>query len=388
MSRTVAILGAGVGGLHAAARLRSLLADSDEVVLVDRSFDGVLGLSLPWVMRGWRQASQVRVRPVPRALPGVEMVTAEAKAVELGRRIIITSVGEIRYDALILAPGAALSPTGVPGLAEALRTGGASEFYTLQGAATLHERLRAFEGGRIALVVAGIPFRCPAAPYEGALLAADLLTETGAVEKGRIDVYTPEPLPMPVAGPVVGESLVQMLSQRGIGFHPQTSVESIDAVRREVTWSGGARGHYDLLIVVPPHRPPDVAANLELSPAGWLPVDARTLKTEVDGVWAIGDATQLLLPSGKPLPKAAVFAEAEASVAADGVARYLGCDAPEPWFSGDGYCYIEIGGRQSAKGAGNFLAEPAPVISLYEPSEAFHQEKSAQESAWLSRWNA
>lgn len=388
MSRTVAILGAGVGGLCAAARLRGLLADSDRVVLVDRGFDGVLGLSLPWVMRGWRQAGQVRVRPVPQALPGVEMVTAEAKAVELERRVIITSVGEIRYDALILAPGAALSPTGVPGLAEALQTGGASEFYTLQGAATLHERLRAFEGGRIALVVAGIPFRCPAAPYEGALLAADLLTETGAVEKGRIDVYTPEPLPMPVAGPVVGERLVQLLSERGIGFHPQTSVESIDAARREVAWSGGARGHYDLLIVVPPHRPPDVAANLELSPAGWLPVDARTLKTQVDGVWAIGDATQLLLPSGKPLPKAAVFAEAEASVAADGAARYLGCDAPEPWFSGDGYCYIEIGGRRSAKGAGNFLAEPAPAISLDEPSEAFHQEKSAQESAWLSRWNA
>lgn len=388
MSRTVAILGAGVGGLCAAARLRGLLADTDEVVLVDRGFDGALGLSLPWVMRGWRQADQVRVRPAAQALPGVEMVTAEAKAVELEHRIIITSAGEISYDALILAPGAALNPTGVPGLAEALRTGGASEFYTLQGAATLHERLRAFEGGRIVLVVAGIPFRCPAAPYEGALLAADLLTETGAVEKGRIDVYTPEPLPMPVAGPVVGQSLVQMLSQRGIGFHPQTSVESINAARREVTWSGGARGHYDLLIVVPPHRPPDVAANLGLSPAGWLPVDARTLKTEVDGVWAIGDATQLLLPNGKPLPKAAVFAEQEANVAADGVARYLGYDAPEPWFSGDGYCYIEIGGRRSAKGAGNFLAEPAPAISLYEPSEAFHQEKSAQESAWLSRWNA
>jgi sulfide:quinone oxidoreductase len=387
MSRTVAVVGAGVGGLCAAEWLRRLLPDSDKVVLVDRSFDGALGLSLPWVLRGWRRADQVRVRPAAAALPGVEMITAEAKAVEPACRTVITNAGELRYDALILAPGAALSPSKVPGLAEALRTGAAGEFYTLQGASLLHERLRAFEGGQIMVVVSGIPFRCPAAPYEGALLTADLLAETGAAEKGRIDVFTPEPLPMPVAGPVVGESLVQMLSQRGIGFHPNTTVDRIDAAGRQVTWSGGGRTHFDLLIVIPPHQSPDLAANLELAPGGWLPVDARTLTTEIDGVWAIGDATQLLLPSGKPLPKAAVFADAEAGVAAAGVARYLGYDAPEPWFSGDGSCYIEVGGRRAAKGTGNFLTEPAPVVTLFEPSEAFHQEKSDQESAWLSRWN-
>jgi sulfide:quinone oxidoreductase len=387
MSRTVAVVGAGVGGLCAAAHLRGLLPERDKVVLVDRDFDGVLGLSLPWVLRGWRRADQVRVRPVPAALPGVEMITAEAKAVEPERRIVVTTAGEVRYDALILAPGAALNPNAVPGLAEALETGAAGEFYTLNGASMLHQRLSSFDGGRIVLVVAGVPFKCPAAPYEGALLAADLLTETGAAEKGRIDVYTPEPLPMGVAGPAVGESLVQMLSQRGIGFHPKTAIESIDTARRQVAWTGGGRGHFDLLIVIPPHRPPDVAANLELSPAGWLPVHPRTLKTEIDGVWAIGDATQLMLPNEKPLPKAAVFAEAEASVAAAGVTRYLGYSAPEPWFGGDGFCYIEVGGRRSAKGTGNFLREPAPEVSLYEPSEAFHQEKSGQEASWLSRWN-
>jgi sulfide:quinone oxidoreductase len=374
--------------LCAAARLREMLPDHDRVVLIDRSFDGALGLSLPWVARGWRNADQVRVRPVPAALPGVDMVTAEAKAVEPDRRVIVTDAGEFQYDALVLAPGASLSPASVPGLAEALESGLAGEFYTLSGALNLHERLRAFVSGRIVMVIASIPFRCPAAPYEGALLVADLLAETGAAERARIDIYTPEPLPMPVAGPLVGESLVHLLTQRGIGFHPNTPIESIDVERRQVAWSGGGRGPFDLLIVVPPHRPPDVAANLELSPAGWLPVDARTLATEIDGVWAIGDATQLLLPSGKPLPKAAVFAEAEADVAAAGVARYLGYEAPEPWFSGEGFCYIEVGDHRAAKGAGNFLAEPAPSIRMFEPSEAFHQEKAAQESGWLTRWNA
>ena len=387
-AHTVAVLGAGVGGLCAASRLRSLLPGTDRVVLIDRSFDGVLGLSLPWVLRGWRRPDQVRVSPAPTALPGVDLVTAEAKAVEPEHHTVVTDAGEIRYDALILAPGAALRPTAVPGLPEALDTGAAGEFYTLQGALLLHERLSAFGSGRIMVVIASIPFRCPAAPYEGALLAADLLRQTGAGDRTRIDIYTPEAMPMAVAGPAVGESLVGMLSQHGIGFHPNTAVESIDPVRRQVSWAGGSRGHFDLLIAIPPHRPPDVAGNLELSPAGWLPVNARTLATGIDGVWAIGDATQLMLPSGKPLPKAAVFAEAEADVAAAGVARHLGYDGPDPWFSGDGSCFIELGGGLAAKGAGNFLAEPAPDVSLYEPSEAFHQQKADQESAWLSRWNA
>jgi sulfide:quinone oxidoreductase len=130
-----------------------------------------------------------------------------------------------------------------------------------------------------------------------------------------------------------------------------------------------------------------VAANLELSPAGWLSVDARTLATGIEGVWAIGDGTLLTLPNGKPLPKAAVFAQAQADVAATGVAQYLGYDVAEPWFSGDGFCFIELGGKLAAKGEGNFLAEPAPDISLYEPSQAFHQQKADQESSWLTRWN-
>ena len=388
MSHTVTILGAGVGGLCAASRLRELLPDHDRVVLIDRSFDGALGLSLPWVARGWRDPDQVRVRPAPAALPGVELVVAEAKAVEPDRHAVITGAGDLQYDALVLAPGASLSAGAVPGLTEALQSGLASEFYTLSGASKLHQRLRDFASGRIVMVIASIPFRCPAAPYEGALLVADLLGETGAAERARIDIYTPEPLPMPVAGPAVGESLVQLLTQRGIGFHPNTPVESIDVKRRRVAWSGGGRGPFDLLIVVPPHSPPDVAANLELSPAGWLPVDARTLATGIDGVWAIGDATQLMLPSGKPLPKAAVFAEAEADVVAAGVARHLGYEVPESSFSGEGYCYIEVGDHRAAKGAGNFLAEPTPSIRMFEPSEAFHQEKAAQESDWLSRWNA
>jgi len=169
-------------------------------------------------------------------------------------------------------------------------------------------------------------------------------------------------------------------------FIPKT-VERIDPDSQEVFFADGTRERFDLLAVVPPHEASPAVASTGLGPAGWIPVDARTLATKADGVWALGDATVITLPNGKPLPKAAVFAEGEAEVVATGVARYLGRDAPETRFAGDGACYVEVGDRQAAKGAGNFLDPPAPAVTLEPPSQQFHQEKVDQEADWLERWN-
>ncbi|MCP9618889.1 hypothetical protein FOH10_10045 [Nocardia otitidiscaviarum] len=79
--------------------------------------------------------------------------------------------------------------------------------------------------------------------------------------------------------------------------------------------------------------------------------------------------------------------EAEAAVTAHQVARYLGCDAPDSRFTGEGACYVELGGELAAKGEGDFLARPAPRVSLREPSTAYHREKEQQERDWLARWN-
>jgi sulfide:quinone oxidoreductase len=192
---------------------------------------------------------------------------------------------------------------------------------------------------------------------------------------------------MPVAGPVVGNALVGLLKQHDIGFHPTKTVEHVNADARELVFTDGDRQPFDLLAVVPPHRAPTPVAETALGPAGWLPVDPRTLATTVEAVWAIGDTTMLTLPNGKPLPKAAVFAEGEADTVANAIAQHLGHAAAEPYFTGYGSCYIEIGDHQAAKGEGNFLEPPAPAVTLYEPSPDYHREKQDQEASWLRRWN-
>jgi sulfide:quinone oxidoreductase len=74
-----------------------------------------------------------------------------------------TTAGEVEYDKLVLALGAAVAPDAIPGLA--LAAHGSPRVRTPSGCATHSPR------SRVLIAVAGMPFKCPAAPYEARALA-------------------------------------------------------------------------------------------------------------------------------------------------------------------------------------------------------------------------
>lgn len=284
MNKTVVVLGAGAGGLTAAADLRKVLPAEDRIVLVDRAFGGGPGLSLLWVLRGWRTAEQVTARPTAAALPGVEMVTAEIERIDIDARTVHCGpAGSIGYDALVIALGAGLDTAALPGLPQALETGVAGQFYTLEGAADLHTKIEAMAAGRVMVLVAAVPFKCPAAPFEAAFLIADQLGEKFAGGAVRVDAFAPDALPMPVAGPAVGNALVGMMDTKGIGFHGGRSATAIDPHACTVEFADGTTESFDLLAVVPPHAPVAAVRSSGLGPNGWIPVDPATMATRAPG---------------------------------------------------------------------------------------------------------
>ena len=389
MGRTVVVLGAGIGGLCVAEVLGHYLPDSDRVILVDQCDRQTLGLSLLWVMRGWRKTDQVQTRVDRVSRRGLEFVRGAVESVAPQERRVTVAGKEIVYDALVIALGADLDVDAMPGLSDALRNGApAGEYFSAEGAGALVDLIKRFEGGRLCVVVTRLPFRCPAAPYEGALLLADRLRELGLREVSTIDVFTPEPLPMPVAGPEVGRALAKLLEERGVVLHPQVELEGVDGRTRELHFGSAQRETYDFLVAIPPHRPPRVVADAKFSASGWVPVHPRTMATPAEGVWAVGDVTALVLANGKNLPKAGVFSRHQAEAAARAVARHLGYDAPEPWFSGQGACFVEVGEGMAAYGSGDFLAEPGPRVELSPPSIEHHRAKEAEEAGWIARWRA
>lgn len=376
--KTILILGGGVGGLTAANELRRRLGTEHRVVLIDKHAEHLFTPSLLWLMVGARRREQLTKDLRRMVRPGVEVVRAEARELDPARGRVVTDGREWGYDALIVALGADLAPEALPGYA-----GTAHNFYDLDGAAGLWAALQGFRGGRLVVAVSALPYKCPAAPYEAALLLEDALRRRGMRGNSEVVVFTPEPQPMPVAGPELGGAVTALLAQRGIGFHPNRPLEAIDSERRELIFQDGRREPFDLLAAVPPHRPPPTISQSPLAnEAGWIPVNKTTLRTRCEGVYALGDVATITLTSGKPLPKAGVFAHAEALAVARTVAAEIGTDGAAA-FDGIGYCWVELGGGRAAFASGDFYAEPAPVVELRRPGTLWHAGKVLFERYWM-----
>ncbi len=379
---SIVILGGGVGGLVAANTLRRRLDRTHRVILIDRQAQHVFTPSFLWMMLGWREPSAISRDLSRLGGKGIEVVQEEIREIDPAHRRVSTERQEIAADYLVISLGAAGWLGGVPGLADA-----GHNLYDLDGTLKLRDALGRFNGGRVAVLIAGLPFKCPAAPYEAAMLIEASLRRRGLREGTQVDVYTPETLPMPVAGKAVGEAIKTMVEGKDIGFHPQRRLVAVDPERRELAFEGGSTAAYDLLVVVPPHRCPAVVRGAGLTgETGWVPVDKATLETSHERVFAIGDVTAIKLPVGLMLPKAGVFAHAQAEAVAHNIAAAItGRGAPDR-FDGAGYCFVEMGHGVAAYAKGNFYAEPAPAVTMRSPSRLWHWGKIYFEKWWLRHW--
>ena len=381
MSRTALILGAGLGGMVAAQLLRRLLPREHRVVLVEREARHVFPPSLLWLMVGERSAEAI-ARPCEHAArPGIELVRAEVSAIDPAAKSVRAGEQELRADALVIALGAEYAPQAIPGLA-----GAGLCIYTLEGATAIRDALQRFERGRVVVLTAAPQYKCPAAPYEAALLVENFLRERGRRDRVTIDFYAAEPGPMMVAGPAVSAGVRAMVEARGIGYHPEHQVKSVDPGVRRIEFANGASAEFDLLLYVPPHRAPEAVKAAGLTnESGWIPVDRHTLATKHPGVYALGDVTVIPLKMGRPLPKAGVFAHGQAETVAHNIACEWTGHGEIRRFDGSGMCFIETGGGRAGMGSGNFYAEPLPEVSLRQPGLLWHGAKVLYEKYWLWR---
>ncbi|MSR07261.1 MAG: NAD(P)/FAD-dependent oxidoreductase [Gemmatimonadetes bacterium] len=380
--KTVLVLGGGVGGVVTAHRLRRYLPRGDRIVLVDREPQHLFQPSLLWLIVGKREPEQIR-RPLDRLRrKGIEVIQGEIEQIDPAEKTVRVSGQEWRADAIVLALGADLAPDQIPGLASA-----GHNLYSLSGATAFRDALGRFSGGRIVLLTAAPAYKCPAAPYEAAMLIEGELRRRGIRSQVQVDFYAAEPGPMGVAGPQVTAAVRGMVEQKGIRYHPEHQVQSVDGTARRLVFTNGATADYDLLLYVPPHKAPDVVRVGGLTgDSGWVPVDRHTLETRYPFVFAIGDVATIPLKLGKPLPKAGVFAHAQAEVVAANLARAWGRAGPDRRFDGYGSCFVETGDGKGAFGSGDFYAEPTPQVKLYGPGPWWHWGKVLLEKRWLRTW--
>ena len=377
----VLILGGGSGGLAAAGRLKELLGNKISVTVIDKQRSFVLGFSLLRIMTGEKSEQEVTVPKEKVSQKGIKFINTEVNRIDVNNGIVTTGQGEFAYNYLVVALGAELAPEKVPGFESAFH------MYTLEDAKKLRDALSSFRGGSIRLIISSTPFKCPPAPYEAAMLIDDYLRSKGLRDKSDIQIFTPEPQPMPIAGPEVGNTVISMLNEKGIGFHNNAKVSSIDGSSKQIVFENGTREKYDLLIAIPPHTSPKVVRESDLADAasGWIPVDPKNMQTRHDRVYAIGDVAAVKLPSsGMMLPKAATFAFGQAEIVASNIASLVLGTETRSW-DGFGECFIETGSGNAGYGSGSFYASPKPVINLQIPSKELRERKDAWGNYWTKR---
>lgn len=380
--KTVLILGGGIGGHVAANVLRRELGKEHKVILIDRKTNYEFSPSYLWLMMGWREPERITRNLSLLGKKGINYVNGEVLKIDPAERVVKTSAGDFTYDYLIVALGADLTPEKIPGFLE-----GAHHAYTLEAAMGFRQTLRNFSGGAVVVGISSLPFKCPAAPYEAALLMDYHFRKRGIRDKVDFHFFTPGTLPMGVAGPKIGNMIKGMLEGRGISYHSNIKLASVDRKRGKITFENRETMKFDLLFAVPPHKVPKVAKDANLTGGeSWIPVDKRTLKTRFDDLMAIGDVTSIKLFDGKALPKAGVFAHAQAEVVAYNTAAEIrGGEKRE--FNGKGYCWIETGFGKAGFASGEFYAEPR-VVNILSPkiSRIWHWGKVVFEKYWLWRW--
>jgi len=378
--KQIVVLGGGVGGLVAARRLRAMLGPEHRIILVDKAGRHVFWPSLLWVMTGDRSPAAVVRDLASLARKGIEVRRAEITALDPVRRAVRLDGDEVTADYMVVSLGADLALDAVPGL-----TQGAHECFSLDGASRLAEAVRSFRGGRVVVVVASMPYKCPGAPCEAAFLLDAHFRRRGV--PAHVALYTPEPEPLPVIGGATSRAVLALFASRGIPYCAKRQLASVDAGVRELVFADGAREGYDLLVAVPPLRAPAVLREAGLlGEKGWVPVDRGTMATRYPSVFAIGDATGIMLANGKPLPKAGVFAHGQAETVAANIAAEINPGRRREVFDGYGACFLETGEGRAAYGSGNFYAEPGPDVKLRQPARRWHWGKVAWEKRWFWKW--
>lgn len=307
--KQIVILGGGSGGVVAATHLGRKLGDRHDVILIDKRPDHVFMPAFLFVMVGERQSNDVSRSLKLLERRNVKFIQSEVLGIDPSRQEIHVQNESINYDYLIVSLGLQTRPDLVPGFAEA-----SVHPWELDGALKLRDKLRDFRSGRVVVGVPLGPYRCPPAPYEAQWMLDGYFIRRGIRDRVQIEYFTRDPEP---AGehhtPAVWMDAESR--RRKIKQHYEFVVRSIDPEEKTVSGLYGFKIPYDLLVMVPPHRPAQVLSDCGLADTeNGIRVDYETLKTKWENVYAIGDCADV------PASKAGGVAHQEADVVANNLA--------------------------------------------------------------------
>ena len=354
--KRVLILGAGTAGTMMANKLRKILPSEEyTITIVDEHkihYYQPGFLFIPFGVYNRLDVVKPKTDFIP---PGVNLVFESINRIDAEMNEVHLGSGhKLMYDLLIIATGVRTVPEETPGLKEDLWYRKIFDFYTIEGAVALHKFFKSWEGGKLVMAIADLPFKCPVAPIEFVCLADWHFTRMGIRDKVEISLVTP--LPGAFTKPIATAMLSELLNEKNIKVIPDFYLERVDNETQELVSYDDHRIPFDVLTIVPVNMGSDMVERSGLGDdLNLVPTDKETLQSIAhQNIFVIGDASNI------PTSKAGSVAHFSAEILLENILAYLDGRPLNAKFDGHANCYIETGFGKGALIDFNYLTEPLP----------------------------
>ncbi|MBK6786702.1 MAG: FAD-dependent oxidoreductase [Rubrivivax sp.] len=307
----VTVLGAGFAGLSTIRELRRRDASVRITLVAPRAelhyLPGII-----WIPSGLRTRQDLVV-PLDNFLRRmrVDFHPAEVTGLADGGRTVLTTLGEVANDALVIATGGRFIKK-LPGIEHAI-----TPCEGIAAAERIRDRLKAMPGGRIAVGFAGNPNE-PTAVRGGPMFEFlfgidEQLRREGRRERFEITFFNPSTEPGNRLGPKAVQHLLAEMARRGIRTHLGHKLQRFEA--GQVVTEGGSFAA-DLVLFMPGMTGNlwFDATDLPRSPGGLLQADAHCRVPGRDRIYVAGDSGSF--PGPDWMPKQAHMADLQAAAAA------------------------------------------------------------------------
>ena len=338
----------------------------------------MVGFAKLWIMNGTRtfENSVGSLNELPKKQ--INFIKDEIIEINPENNFIKTKSENISFDFLIVSMGSVLAPEKIPGLVE-----NGFNLYDHNQLEKIHQKLNKIESGKIAIVIMGMPYKCPPAPFEASLLVDSMLRKRGIRDSVQIDFYSPAPITLPAAGPEVSKQILDLVNSEKIIFHNSKKIKCVES--KKLIFEND-EADFDILLAIPPHVAPKVIYDSDLAKEpGFIPID-RDCKTPYQNIFAVGDVTSLVVTDSMAVPKAGIFAEGEGITVAKNIISKLESKETSVLFDGKGGCFLESGRDTASIIEVDMFTDPKPSTNLTDPTSDNLSKKLDFEKERLSKW--
>ncbi|MBC8385485.1 MAG: NAD(P)/FAD-dependent oxidoreductase [Candidatus Cloacimonetes bacterium] len=337
--KNLVILGAGTAGTMMVNHLNRKLSSKEwEITIIDKHKTHYYQpgfLFIPFDTYKEKDVIKQKSQFIPKNVnyieTGIEIIDHEKNKVKLDNG------QEIPFDILIIATGAKIVPAEIEGLLGNGWQKDVFDFYTIEGATALRDKLKKWEGGKFVIHLSEMPIKCPVAPLEFSFLADWFFKKKGIRDKVEMTYITP------LSGAFTKQNcsnvLGYLLDEKEIKLVPDFDVELVNENEKFIRSYDDKKVDYDLLVTIPTNMGDDVIERSGLGDdLNFVPTDKHTLQSKKqENIFVIGDATDL------PSSKAGSVAHFQAETLTKNIMNFIDGKELVKEFDGHANCFIESG---------------------------------------------